>query len=423
MARVRLAASAALMVVLLLGAAAWPPPPRSVPMGAAAAVGWPPSEGLVVAEVVTGGASASDEYVELANAGAVPVDLAGLEVVYATSSGATVTRKAAWTASLLVEPGRRVLLANALGIYAAVADATYSGGLAATGGSIVLRPAGGTPDRCRWLGRCPELVRGGYGCACASGRRAPSSATTGHQRQRGGLHVNAAPVAQGLAWEPSPSPSPSSLADAHGRADACTEPHRRADARPDHADADPDAEPLARLEPHPGDHADTSADPHAHARANAHADSHPHADLAARTHTGPDREPGANRVAVAASPAPRPTPTAVPASPISAARDLEDGAAVVVEGTLTTALGGLEGGRTGFVQDATAGIAVYLDAELVPAVPAGSRVRLAGTLDSRYAQRTLRVAAGASSCSAPTRCRHPPPRPRARRANPSKACG
>ena len=81
-------------------------------------------------------------------------------------------------------------------------------------------------------------------------------------------------------------------------------------------------------------------------------------------------------------------------TPISVARDLLDGAAVVVEGTLTTALGTLEGGRAGFVQDATAGIAVYLDTELVPAVPAGSRVRLAGTLDSRYAQRTLRVTAG-----------------------------
>jgi hypothetical protein len=66
----------------------------------------------------------------------------------------------------------------------------------------------------------------------------------------------------------------------------------------------------------------------------------------------------------------------------------------VVEGTLTAALGSLEGGRAGFVQDATAGIAVYLDTELVPAVPAGSHVRLAGTLDSRYAQRTLRVTAG-----------------------------
>src|SRR5436190_2146901 len=93
MARARLAASAAFLVVLLL-AVAGPPAPREVALGSVAAVGWPPSSGLLVAEVVTGGASASDEYVEIANAGPSPLDLAGLEVAYVTSSGATVTRKA-----------------------------------------------------------------------------------------------------------------------------------------------------------------------------------------------------------------------------------------------------------------------------------------------------------------------------------------
>src|SRR6188474_2278152 len=66
----------------------------------AAAVGWPPST-LVVSEIQTGGASASDEFVEIANQGGGPVDLVGLEVVYATSSGSTVTRKATWAASTL----------------------------------------------------------------------------------------------------------------------------------------------------------------------------------------------------------------------------------------------------------------------------------------------------------------------------------
>ena len=63
----------------------------------AAAVAWPTST-LVVSEVQTGGASASDEFVEIANQGAGSVDLLGLEVVYATSSGSTVTRKATWAA-------------------------------------------------------------------------------------------------------------------------------------------------------------------------------------------------------------------------------------------------------------------------------------------------------------------------------------
>ena len=45
----------------------------------AAEVGWPPSTGLLVAEIVTGGASASDEWVEIANVASATVDLAGLD--------------------------------------------------------------------------------------------------------------------------------------------------------------------------------------------------------------------------------------------------------------------------------------------------------------------------------------------------------
>ncbi len=63
------------------------------------------------------------------------------------------------------------------------------------------------------------------------------------------------------------------------------------------------------------------------------------------------------------------------------------------EGVLTTDLGALEAGLTGFVQDATAGVAVHLDEPLVPPLPAGTVVRLHGTLDERYALRVLRVVA------------------------------
>ena len=83
----------------------------------AATVSWSVSTGLLVAEVVTGGSSASDEYVELTNAGSVPADLAGLELVYVTSSGGTVTRKVSWTTSTRIDPGRHLLIANASGIW------------------------------------------------------------------------------------------------------------------------------------------------------------------------------------------------------------------------------------------------------------------------------------------------------------------
>ena len=46
----------------------------------AAAVAWPPSTGLLLAEVVTGGAPASDEYVEITNAGPVPADLVRVRI-------------------------------------------------------------------------------------------------------------------------------------------------------------------------------------------------------------------------------------------------------------------------------------------------------------------------------------------------------
>ena len=50
---------------------------------------------LVVSEVMTGGTSASDEFIELYNPTAGELPLEGLELVYVTATGATVTRKAA----------------------------------------------------------------------------------------------------------------------------------------------------------------------------------------------------------------------------------------------------------------------------------------------------------------------------------------
>jgi len=85
-----------------------------------------------------------------------------------------------------------------------------------------------------------------------------------------------------------------------------------------------------------------------------------------------------------------PTPSTVT---IAEARGFPDGTAAAVMGTLTTDLGALEAGRSGFVQDTTAGIAVYLDAALPLALPAGTAVRLDGILGERYGARTLRVVA------------------------------
>ena len=98
---------------------------------------------LVVSEVVTGGASASDELIELHNPTTSALPLEGLEVIYVTSTGATITRRAAWEVGAPSVPaGGHVLIANASGIYASIADATYASGMAATGGSVAIRILG-----------------------------------------------------------------------------------------------------------------------------------------------------------------------------------------------------------------------------------------------------------------------------------------
>ena len=184
MHRARRAGLSALIVpvilVIGLAPAQQPRPDDGLPV---ADVSWPAST-LVVSEVQTGGTSASDEFVEVANQGSASVDLGGLELVYVTSTGGTITRKATWTSPTLLEPGRRVLAANSSGIYGAIADAAYSGGLAATGGAMVLPVVGGTPiDAVGWGDALKHLCRGVRGQR-AIGRFEPGTAARRGCRQR-----------------------------------------------------------------------------------------------------------------------------------------------------------------------------------------------------------------------------------------------
>jgi hypothetical protein len=81
--------------------------------------------------------------------------------------------------------------------------------------------------------------------------------------------------------------------------------------------------------------------------------------------------------------------------PIADARVLPDGGTATIEGVLTTPLGALESGRSGFIQDASGGIALYLDEPVVGSWPAGTTVRVDGIVASRFSQRTLRVSESA----------------------------
>jgi Lamin Tail Domain len=197
MDRSRRAGSTALIVLVLAAvSASWASPGIR-----AGAVSWPTSS-LVLSELQTGGSSASDEFVELANQGPNPVDLLGLEIVYATSSGSTVSRKATWPVSVLLDPGRRILLANGAGTFAADGDATYSGGFAATGGAIALRQIGGEVlDAIGWGDATNAFVEGSVAPAPPAG--------SSLERLPGGPLGNGVDTNDnGLDWFIQPAPSP-----------------------------------------------------------------------------------------------------------------------------------------------------------------------------------------------------------------------
>ncbi len=89
-----------------------------VPVGSARVRGETPPDHLVISEIVTGGASASDEFVEIYNPTAGVLPLEGLELVYVSASGATVSRRAAWDAGAAgLGPGRHLLVAYELGCF------------------------------------------------------------------------------------------------------------------------------------------------------------------------------------------------------------------------------------------------------------------------------------------------------------------
>ncbi|MFL5673507.1 MAG: lamin tail domain-containing protein [Chloroflexota bacterium] len=391
MARARRAGSTALIVVVLVAlAGAWGG--ASVRAGA---VAWPPST-LLVSELQTGGASASDEFVEIANQGTAPVDLLGLEVVYATSSGSTVTRKGTWSTSLVLDPGKRFLLANAAGVFAAAADATYSSGFAATGGAVALRIVGGAAiDSIGWGDATNGFVEGVPATAPPAGsslERAPGGSLgngTDTNQNSVDWFLQAAPTPQGLSAAAVPAPGPSAT------------PTPTATATPTPT-ATPTALPTPTPTPTPGPTATPVPTPTPTATVAPTPSPTPSPTPAPTATPTPTPTPVPSSTA---TPTPTPTPTPIPTpapSPIPVpvtsfadARASSDGATVTIDGILTTQLGALESGRTGFVQDATGGIGIYLDAAVVGDWPAGLSVRATGTVDDRFSLRILRVSESA----------------------------
>ena len=362
-------------------------PQRPLSIEQLAVVSWPASTGLLVSEVVTGGASASDEFVEIYNGASAALSLANLELVYVTASGSTITRKQAWT-DLLLQPGQHLLLANSVGSYAAQADGLYSGGFAATGGSLVLRVIGGAVfDSLSWGDASSSFVEGAAGPSPAAG--------SSLERKPGGLLGNGTdtndnladtivqpnPQPDGLDAPPVPpppaSPSPSLSPTAGPTAEPTVEP--TPDPTPE-----PTLEPTA--EPTPQPTPDPTPEPTVEPTPDPMPD--PTAEPTPQPTPSPTPEP-------TTTPAPTPEPTPTPPPTVAEVRALPLGTSATVRGRLTTPTGLTESGSGAFVQDDTAGIALYLAGGDWPALPVGTEVIATGALETRFSLLTLRLAGAA----------------------------
>jgi uncharacterized protein YdeI (BOF family) len=370
MQRVRRAADVALALVVALCLSSLPAAalPFRGGIARAATVPWSVSS-LVVSEVQTGGSSASDEYAEIANQGSGPVDLIGLELIYATSSGSTVTRKASWSTSLVLAPGRRTLVVNSAGSYVGLGDATYTGGFAATGGAVALRVIGGSVvDAIAW---------GDATNAFVEGTAAPAPpASSSLERRPGGSAGNGTDTNDNLAdWLVSDAPGPQNFASPEV----------------------PGSTPTPTVEPTPTTSPTPEPTPEPTAAPTATPSPTPEPTPAPTATPSPTPEPTPAPTATPSpTPEPTPAPTATPvptptAMSIAEARAMTDGATVTVAGVLTTDLGSLESGHGGFLEDASGGIAIYLDAAVTTGLPIGTAITVHGSMDDRFAQRTLRA--------------------------------
>lgn len=314
---------------------------------------------LLLSELTTGGASASDEFVEIYNPSPTALPLEGLELVYVTATGATVTRKASWAAGAPEVPSNHhVLIANAAGIYAGIADALYSTGLAATGGSLALRIQGAMTavDAVGWGSAVNPWMEG-------SAAPAP-------------------PV--GASLERLPGAAAGSTQDTD---DNLADFALRAVADPQNSTAAPT--PGATASPTP------ASTPSASATQTPDPVPSPTPGNAPPSPTPPITGTPAPTAAVTPSPSPTVAPTPAPIS-ISAARVLPDGSTVMISGIALTESGFSEGG--GYLDDGSAGIAVLMGDG---AFHRGSQLTISGTLDDRYAQRTLRSSATGLAVGSP----------------------
>ena len=342
---------------------------------------------LVVSELQTGGAGASDEFIELYNPGESPVALAGLEVVYVSSSGSTVSRRATWESGE-IGPRRHLLLANAAGAFAAIADVLYSGGLSATGGSVAIRPSGASKaiDAVGWGSASNAWMEGAAAPAPAWGsslERLPGGEEGSRQDSDNNLvdfRQRAEPDPQNTASPATPAtPTPSPISSGETQPPSATPGASPGETdEPSLQPSPPSPRPSPSGAPTPGTTASASASGDPLPTATSVPSPQPTATETPTVSVTPDPT---------ATPTPSVTPTPTPSpAPIAVARALPDGSRTSIVGTALTSSQFTDGG--GYVVDETAGIAVLV---ADGAYERGELLRVEGILDDRYHQRTLRA--------------------------------
>ena len=138
------------------------------------------TDALLISSIATGGSSASDEYIVIEAVGAGGATIADYELVYTTASGTTTRRLVSLEGAAPLAAGARLLVANSLGSFSAGALATWSEGIAATGGAVRLRLRANptlTADAVAWGIATPSA--GGFGTPAPA-----TSATTMIERRR-----------------------------------------------------------------------------------------------------------------------------------------------------------------------------------------------------------------------------------------------
>lgn len=296
---------------------------------------------VLISEIMTGGTGASDEFVEIYNPGAAGLTLDGLELIYVTASGATITRKATWGPGAMVAPGAHVLVANAAGIFAGVADLTYANGLAATGGSLALRV----------IGSATAVDAVGWGTATSTW-----------------LETTPAPApAASSSLERLPGGELGSGQDTdHNLVDFVVRPV------PDPQNSGSPAVPGPTPTPGPTAHVTPSPTPAP-------------TGSPAPTETPQVTETPTSTATPSPPPTATPSPTPAPLR-VAEARAMPDSASVTVAGVAHTDSTFAEGG--GYLADASGGIAVMVAGATFTR---GTALIISGVVDDRYAQRTIRT--------------------------------